>query len=56
MQALREIHDVTLNKVTINIPQTFPFKRVEIVVLPMTLSSAQEFFVTGRWNVHRKIS
>jgi hypothetical protein len=36
MQALREIHDVTLNQVTINIPQTFPFKRVEIVVLPMT--------------------
>jgi hypothetical protein len=40
MQALREIHDVTLNQVTINIPPTFPFKRVEIVVLPMTTELA----------------
>jgi hypothetical protein len=40
MQALREIHDVTLNQVTINIPPTFPFKRVEIMVLPMTTELA----------------
>ena len=35
MQALREIHEVTSNTVTIQIPKTFASKRVEVVVLPI---------------------
>lgn len=35
MQALREIHEVTSDTVTIQIPNTFPYKQVEIIVLPL---------------------
>ena len=35
MQALREIQEVTSNTITIQIPKTFPHKKVEIIVLPM---------------------
>ncbi len=35
MQALREIHDVTSDTVTIQIPKKFPYKQVEIIVLPV---------------------
>jgi len=35
MQALREIHDVTSDTVTIQIPKRFPYKQVEIIVLPV---------------------
>lgn len=35
MQALREIHEVTSDTVTIQIPNTFPYKKVEIIVLPL---------------------
>jgi len=35
MQALREIHEVTSDTVTIKIPKRFPYKQVEIIVLPV---------------------
>ncbi|MEN8216822.1 MAG: hypothetical protein ABFS56_10700 [Pseudomonadota bacterium] len=35
MQALREIHDVTSDTVTIQIKKMFPCKQVEIIVLPV---------------------
>jgi cysteinyl-tRNA synthetase len=35
MQALREIYEVTSNTVTLKIPKTFPYKKVEIIVLPL---------------------
>jgi len=35
MHALREIHEVTSNTVTVKIPTTFPYKKVEVIVLPL---------------------
>jgi cysteinyl-tRNA synthetase len=35
MQALREIHEVTSDTITIQIPKKFPYKQVEIIVLPV---------------------
>jgi len=34
MQVLREIYEVTSDTITINIPKTFPSKKVEVIVLP----------------------
>jgi outer membrane protein assembly factor BamA len=35
MQALREIYEVVSDTITINIPKTFPSKKVEVIVLPL---------------------
>jgi hypothetical protein len=35
MQALREIYEVTSDTITINIPKTFPYQKVEVIVLQM---------------------
>jgi len=35
MQALREIHNVVSNTLTIQIPSTFSYKKVEVIVLPI---------------------
>ncbi len=35
MQALRKIYEVTSDTITINIPKTFPYQKVEVIVLPM---------------------
>ncbi len=35
MQALRKIYEVTSDTITVNIPKTFPAKKVEVIVLPV---------------------
>ncbi len=44
MQALREIHEVTSNTVTIKMPEFFPYKKVEVIVLPMEEKPVMEDF------------
>ncbi len=53
MQALREIHEVTSNTVTIQIPKTFPYKKVEVVVLPIEESAQME--KANPWETTNKI-
>ncbi len=36
MEALREIHEVNSGQITIQLPNTFPYQQVEVIVLPVT--------------------
>lgn len=42
MQALHEIHEVTSDTLTIQIPKTFPAKKVEVIVLPIEESETPD--------------
>jgi|GEM_PF-832179 hypothetical protein len=35
MEALREIHEVNSGSITIQLPKTFPYQEVEVIVLPV---------------------
>jgi hypothetical protein len=35
MEALREIHEVNSGSITIQLPKTFPYQQVEVIVLPV---------------------
>jgi hypothetical protein len=36
MEALRQIHEVKSDSITIQLPKTFPYQEVEVIVLPVT--------------------
>ena len=42
MQALREIHNLTSNTLTIPIPTSFSYKKVEVIVLPVENQDEKE--------------
>ena len=50
MQALREIQKVTSDTLTIQIPKRFPYKQVEIIVLPIneTINKAKSWETTNK--------
>ncbi len=35
MEALREIHEVHSNSITVHLPKPFPYQQVEVIVLPL---------------------
>ncbi|KHD06886.1 hypothetical protein PN36_26840 [Candidatus Thiomargarita nelsonii] len=53
MQALREIHEVSSDTVTIQIPKRFPYKQVEIIVLPV--EGSKMIKKTNAWETTHKI-
>jgi hypothetical protein len=55
MQALREIHNLTSNTLTISIPSFFSYKRVEVIVLPTSNQIETENVWTGIDKIYEEL-
>lgn len=49
MQALRKIHQITSNTVTITVPDTFQNQWVEIILLPLDETTSQVTEANKEW-------